>query len=115
MTKKRWIVQAMLEACAFLTLVVLALLSPEPGVTKADFERIEDGMTRAEVEDMLSGTGKRLTRHNIIISVTPRTKTYIIVYFDDADRIIGKVWGPPENVWAPAETFLQKLRRLLHL
>jgi hypothetical protein len=53
-----------------LALVVLAMLPPRPGVTKANFDRIEKEMTRVEVEEIFgkpstyrfafgSGTGTR--------------------------------------------------------
>ena len=109
MTKKRWIVLAgMLAACVCLTLAVLALLPPPPGVTWPNIERINDGMTRAEVETILGGPGESLMQNSIMIWFNPQTKTNVIVYFDDANRVIGKDWGPPE-------TFMQKLQRLLHL
>jgi hypothetical protein len=60
MTKKRWIVDAgLLAASVCLTLGVLAVLSPRPGVTLANIECIEKGMTLAEVEKILGGPGKR--------------------------------------------------------
>ena len=34
-------------------LVVVAMLPPSPGVTRANFDRIEKGMTRAQVEAIL--------------------------------------------------------------
>src|SRR5262249_15428976 len=59
MTKKRWIVLAgMLAACVCLTLAVLAMLPPRPGVTPSNIERIKDGMTLEEVEKVLGGPGK---------------------------------------------------------
>jgi hypothetical protein len=47
MTKKRFylISAAILVACIGSTVGVLAMMPPRPGVTKANFDRIEVGMT----------------------------------------------------------------------
>src|SRR5260370_1056805 len=108
MTKKRWIVLAgMLAACVCLTLAVLAMLPPPPGVTLPNIERIKDGMTRAEVETILGGPGESLMHDSILSWASRQKETQIIVFFDDANRVIRKdliEFGPPE-------TFLQKLQR----
>jgi hypothetical protein len=127
MTKRRWVVLVGLLAVGVcLTLAVLALLPPRPGVTKANFDRIEDGMTRQEVERILGGPGSLLAENGKIIGSPgkrfaingdlflwghPLNNTNVFVSFDDGDRVIGKDWKD----WGPPETFLQKLQRLLHL
>ena len=50
MTKKRLLLLAILPLAIAVMFGVLAMLPPSPGVTKANFDRIEDGMTAAEVE-----------------------------------------------------------------
>jgi hypothetical protein len=56
MTKRRWIVLASLFAGAVcLTLAVLALLPPRVSVTKANYDRIEEGMTLKEVVGIFGG------------------------------------------------------------
>jgi hypothetical protein len=124
MTKKRWVVLAgMLVACVCLTLAVLALLPPRPGVTPANFERIEDGMTHEEVEKILGGPGVEIDRLEYVFWTSPAQTarisvlawehrydgTYLTVRFDRHNRVIQKDWAqsPP--------TFMQKLKRLLHL
>jgi hypothetical protein len=123
MTKKRWIVLAgMLAACVCLTLAVLAMLPPRPGVTRANFERIQDGMTRAEVEKMLGGQGpdspllgpldmnmKTSGPVTELLWVHPDRTTFVAVDFDGDNRVVRKYWeeSPP--------TFLEKLKRLLRL
>src|SRR5689334_17164851 len=54
MTRKRCylITVAILATCVCITLGVLAML-PRPCVTKEHFDRIEKGMTKAEVEEIL--------------------------------------------------------------
>ena len=44
-----------------MVLVVLAMLPPDdrPGVTKANFDRVQDGMTKAEVEAIFGEKGKQ--------------------------------------------------------
>jgi hypothetical protein len=120
MTKKSWFVLAgIMAACVCLTLAVLALLPPRPGVTRANIDRIEDGMTLAEVEKILAGRGPASLFGGPIHTKSsggirgrvwhhPHDGTYVAVYFDRENRVIRKDWGPPE-------TFMQKLRRLLHL
>jgi hypothetical protein len=129
MTKKRWVVPAgMLAACVCLTLAVLALLPPRPGVTPANIERIEDGMTVAEVEKILGGPGESFWSYLARSSSTsplgivggtkfgntmlvwhhPHDGTCVAVSFDRDARVKGKFSGPPE-------TFMQRVQRLLHL
>jgi hypothetical protein len=115
MTKKRWIVLAgMLAACVCLTLAVLALLPPRPGVTSANFERIEDGMTQEEVEKILGGPAADWFSPKRGVSVTyfvwdhPYDRTQVFVGFRD-NHVIQKEWG------GPPDTFMQKLKRLLRL
>jgi hypothetical protein len=127
MTKRRWVVLVGLLAVGVcLTLAGLALLPPRPGVTQANFDRIEDGMTREEVERILGGPGRLVAKNgeimggpgaafvmngNLFLWDNPRNDTIVSVSFDDANRVIGKDWKD----WGPPETFLQKLQRLLHL
>jgi hypothetical protein len=127
MTKKRWIVLAgMLAACVGLTLAVLALLPAGPGVTPANIERIENGMTQAEVEEILGSPGMlgrpwvafpsdwgpvppiNAERVTMCLWDNPHDGINVAVFFDRDNRVTGRMSGPPE-------TFLQKLRRLLHL
>ena len=58
MTRKRLLLIAVLPLAFAVTLGVLAMLSPNPGVTKAKFDRIEKGMTLAEVEAIFGGPGE---------------------------------------------------------
>jgi hypothetical protein len=113
MTKKRCIVLAGLLAIGVcLTLAVLALLPPRLGVTQANTARIEDGMTRQEVETILGGEGIHgyypLNGCNIVVWSHPRNDTWVRVFFDDDNRVTAKEWGPQE-------TYFQKLCNLFHL
>jgi hypothetical protein len=60
MKKKWWIIAtALIAGCIGLVLGVLALLPPRPGVTKENFDRIEEGMSRAKVEEVFGGPPKK--------------------------------------------------------
>ena len=56
MTIKRLILLASLPLMIAVALGVLAMLPPGPGVTKANFDRIEKGMTTAQVKEIFGGT-----------------------------------------------------------
>ena len=59
-TKKRLLLIAAIPLVAgAVTLGVLAMLPPSPGVTKANYDRIEQGMTKAQVEQIFGREGKR--------------------------------------------------------
>src|SRR5436190_14192317 len=55
MTKKRLLLIATLPLAIGVTLGVLAMLPPGTGVTKANFDRINEGMTREDVEAIFGG------------------------------------------------------------
>jgi hypothetical protein len=57
MTKKRMALIAVLPLTVAVIVGVLGLLPPRPGVTKANFDRIEKGMTKAEVEKIFGRQG----------------------------------------------------------
>jgi hypothetical protein len=61
MPKKRLLLIASFPFTIALTLGVLAMLPPSPGVTKANFDRIKEGMTKAEVEEILGGPAETKT------------------------------------------------------
>jgi outer membrane protein assembly factor BamE (lipoprotein component of BamABCDE complex) len=53
MTQKRLaLIAAVSLAIAAVMVGVLVMLPPGPGVTKANFDRIEKGMTKAKVEEI---------------------------------------------------------------
>jgi hypothetical protein len=57
MTKKRLALIAVLPLTFAVGLCVLAMLPPRPGVTKGNYDRIEKGMTKAEVEEIFGEEG----------------------------------------------------------
>lgn len=118
MTKKRLLLIAFLLLTIAVIVGVLALLPPSPGVTKANFDRIKEGMDRTEVEEILGGKAHK-------IQPTHRAKGMpgpgVMVAFWGADDGSG-VWitfmtgGVAGKSWTDSdEAFFQKFRRWLHL
>ena len=61
---KRWIaVTAPLAACVLMTFAVLAVILSRPAVTKANFDRIEIGMSYEEVVKIFGTPGVEWTGH----------------------------------------------------
>jgi hypothetical protein len=128
MTKKRLALIAVLPLTVAVVLGVLAMLPPRPGVTKANFDRVEKRMTLSEVWEILgkdsvivptgfafSGNAARWERFQEEL----RTKTTHSWSGDDGahaeitfrhDVVENKtMWiGPRETIW-------QKIRRWLRL
>jgi hypothetical protein len=50
MTKKRMALLAVLPVTVAVVLGAVVMLPPRPGITKANFDRIQEGMTLAEVD-----------------------------------------------------------------
>ncbi len=112
MRKNRWLLLGLLLASiAGIVLVVLALLLPRPGVTEENFDRIEVGMTRAEVEAIFGGpaTGSNpwvwgnLPKENEWENEASGDAA--MVDFDENNRVIARHWDP----WPDDRTAWQKL------
>jgi hypothetical protein len=113
MTKKRLLLLASLPLTIALTLGVLVMLPPRPGVTKANFERIRKGMTVEEVKEVFGETHFRIGPawgKNTWVSFWSDSKRSAAVCFDDDGCVIETQWR-----LIASETFLEKLRRWLHL
>ena len=85
-----------------MTLAVLALLPPRARVTKANYDRIEEGMTREQVEKLLGGRGDEWIGRNVIVWFNDWDHAKVFICFDDRDRVVEKTWEPPL-------TFLERL------
>jgi hypothetical protein len=123
MTKRRWHAFAFAVAGVFgvvagTTLLVLVLLLAGPGVTKANFDRIKAGMSRAEVE-MLFGRpadarylhGGLKIRHTVEVWHGVEGEAEIV-----SDEAQGVVADEAWSAWSPRdEGILQRVRRLLGL
>ena len=88
-------------------LVVLAMLPAGPGVTKANFDRIEKGMTLAEVKEIFGREGKE----------APREPGYYWYADDGSVAAVGFDGGcVTEKVWFNThEPVLDKIRRWVGL
>jgi hypothetical protein len=119
--KKRLLLIASVPITIAVILGVLALLPPSPGVTKANFDRIEKEMTRAQVEAVFGGQGtkdlpfyprfgKGLQGHwgTAVVYWETHDGSFAIVEFVD-DCVTDKEWQDSD------ESFLAKIRRWLHL
>jgi hypothetical protein len=115
MTRKRCylISAAVLVACVCVALGVLAMLPAQSGVTKANFDRIELGMTLAEVEGIFGHDGDKFDvlgdehRENIFWGASPYNGDMAVITFSN-DLVCERHWGNEL-------TFSDKLRRWLHL
>jgi hypothetical protein len=114
MTKKRLLLIASLPLTIAVILGILAMLPPSPGVTKANFDRIEKGMTRAEVEEIFGREGQRsfMRRPGLDgFRWDGEGKTIASIWLAN-DCVSEKEWHVSE--W-PNETFPEKICRWLHL
>jgi hypothetical protein len=116
MTRKhRYFISAtVLVACACVALGMLAMLPPQPGVTKANFDRIENGMTLQEVERILAAKGVYFNGGTTIDPRTPPPLFWlhvngmsIAVQFNNA-KVTSK------HFRESTETAFDKVRRWLH-
>lgn len=108
MLKKRWLaVLAGTPVCICLGLFLLALVPPEPGVTRANFDRVSMRMTRAEVEILFGGppnsdAAERPGKHWIfyVLCANPGHARELwlgddgaaMIEFDEEERVTVKEW-----------------------
>ena len=112
MTKKRYAtVAGLLTALVFLGVSVISLLPPRPGVTKANFDRIIEGMTEAEVEAVFGQKPLPPLMWNGCLgfhveSWQNQDGSEANIHFN-LDSVTEKYWS------ASTETIIEKLQRLL--
>ena len=131
--KKRLLMIAAVPLAIVVTVSVLAMLPPSPGVTKANFDRIQKGMTLAEAEEIFGEKGE-VTRDDkaliaeILGQEFARDGKSLKVR---GDLKVCRTWGANDGSGAQIEfvddcvvdkqwidtdeTFLKKIRRWLHL
>jgi hypothetical protein len=93
--RRRLLLIASLPLAAIVALWVAALLSPRDGVTKANFNRIQKGMTKPEVENifgqestMLAPCGRDVA--NLWRDSEGDRNAY--VFFDKNERVLSTSW-----------------------
>jgi hypothetical protein len=112
MKKKRLLLTAgLLVMLASAGFVIMLAVQDSPGVTKANLDRIEEGMTRKEVEAIFGcqGAQTRPYRRGSVIKWLAEDGGSATVDFDLDGFVRGTDWTDAN------ETILQKLRRWLHL
>jgi hypothetical protein len=107
MNKKRYLLvgSAGVAACAA-AVIILSLMSLQPGVTKPNFERVEIGMTRAEVSGILGEQNSPTCEYAWV----GETGTAVLD-FDDDSRVQSKVWVPSRDDRTAWEKVVDRLLR----
>ncbi len=111
--KRLLLIVGSLAACVCLLLGVLTMLPPRPGVTKANFGRIQEGMPLADVEGIFGRRGELWgfaggDRFNWVWRWRAKDKSVVEVMVK-SDCVTGKVWQDSD------ETFFDKIGHWLHL
>ena len=124
MKKKRLLLFATLPLAVAVIFGVLAMLPPRPGITKASFDRIEIGMTLAEVEEIFGGKGRKGIGIETIDAtgkvVAPSLYGMTYEWMDDTKSLNAEIEFVEncvfDKTWTSFnETILDKIRRWLHL
>jgi hypothetical protein len=91
-TRTRWI--ALICLVAFVgVLGGLALLPPRPGVTKTNFDRIKDGMTRREVKAIFGPSAEwSMTMMRRDEYAIDENGGIAQITFDEKDRVVDRNW-----------------------
>ena len=118
----RWTFVGALIACIVFVGYALASLLPNepcPGPTKANFDRIQDGMAHKDVEAILGKNSDvflvsfgrwRSTTDIMSVLIWKRDDgAAILIDYGPRDNVVGKTWVDSN------ETICQKINRWLHL
>jgi hypothetical protein len=101
---------ASLPLAVLVIIGVLAMLPARPGVTKGNFDRIENGMTLAEVDKIFGKPGSfgndLPTRTSALSSWRSENDELACIFFDHG-IVYDKEWH--------GETIIDRIRRWLHL
>src|SRR5262245_15055632 len=112
MSKKWLAIAALIAFGVALAVAIPVLLPPTPGVTYANFSRLEEGMPRGEVEDLLGRTNMVKEMQDWEFGVwTTETRVIVTVQFDKNQCMKLAKW----NGWRDDRTSLEKLRDRLPL
>ena len=111
-TRKRILVIAAVPLAIAVALGVITMLPPSPGVTKANFDRIQEGTTEAEVEEIFGRQRKWTIRDTDCHCWVADDGSKAWIGFTD-ECVTFKQWIIPDETIL--ETILDKLRRWLHL
>src|SRR5438552_2519853 len=107
MRKRYLVVAGLFASLASVVFVAALLMSGGPGVTKADFDRIEEGMTLQEVEQILGKPGT-YTWGGFYWHFDDGAGAFVVFDFNGASA--------GHKTWQDStESPLDKIRRWLHL
>jgi outer membrane protein assembly factor BamE (lipoprotein component of BamABCDE complex) len=107
MSKKRWCaIAALFVLAAVLALVIMLLLPPTPGVTYANYSRIEKGMTHDDVVALLGSTSMEGVEFRPMLMWQAPDHNEIWIDFDRDGRVVRSVW----NGIAEERSALERLR-----
>jgi hypothetical protein len=117
MTMKRLLLIAVLPFTIAVTVGALAMLPPRPGVTKANFDHINAGMTESEVEAIF---GRKAERRDVCYGNSAGMGAGVLALWAGEDKSGAFVWfandGVDDKNWINSkETVVEKIRRRLHL
>jgi hypothetical protein len=113
MNKKRWLLATTILASVLgLVVLVLAQLTPQPGVTQANFRRLAVGMTEAEVNEILGEPRIPQIKQTGLAMGHKRVAwagefSLVISVFDERDRLVEKTCleDPPPFVFRLRKRF----------
>jgi hypothetical protein len=100
--KRKWVVLSLLAACFGLVLAYLCL-GTRSSIAPTKYERVQIGMNRNEVQEILGGAIGETDRHIYEVK-----DGQIWLRFDKTGTVIKKEWNPvPQGFW---DRFRQWLR-----
>ena len=98
MSKKWWLATVLFFALAVgLVIAIPALMPPSPGVTYANYSRIEKGMTRAQLEAILGKPSADIPLRNFdapegsVFWLT--TDDDVMIFFDEKGGVATAFWN----------------------
>jgi SmpA / OmlA family len=100
---KSWIATGMLAFAVGLAMTVVLLWPPPPGVTYANFSRIEKGMTREQVRALL---GEPFEPQKTWDQFTNQNDDIVMIEYDEEGQVSMLSW----NLAADYRTATEKLR-----
>ena len=95
MAKRGFTFAGVLVVCVAL---VLAFLAPRHGVTRANYDRIERGMTLSEVQELFGKEGTIFhgypNKAEIAYCWENEDRSFAILFFDDSGKVVERAkWG----------------------
>jgi hypothetical protein len=104
--KFRWLLLACIVG---VVLAALALLLPSPGVTKENFDRIEVGMVRSDVEAIFGGPAYVRRPHDRFYAIewdNDASGEAAVINFEENGRVASKEWC---SDWPDDRSLWQKM------